>query len=63
MVKQLNALSGNTASHMDDLGQRISELEKRTTSYNELGNPIEFKFGYERGTYGYYLTDGTFKPF
>ena len=63
LVKQLDALSGNTASHMDDLGQRISELEKRTTSYNELGNPIEFKFGYERGTYGYYLTDGAFKPF
>ncbi|WP_028241960.1 hypothetical protein [Pseudobutyrivibrio ruminis] len=63
LIEQFGALKGNTAAHMDDFEQRISNLEDRTTSTDESANSIEFRFGYERGTYGFYTYQNEFKPF
>ena len=63
LIEQFGALKGNTAAHMDDFEQRISNLENRTTSTDESANQIEFRFGYERGTYGFYTYQNEFKPF
>lgn len=50
-------------SYIDDIEKRLTDIENRTTTVNEQGESIKFDFVYERGTYGYRLPDGTFKPF
>lgn len=49
--------------YIDDIEKRLTDIENRTTTVNEQGESIKFDFVYERGTYGYRLPDGTFKPF
>ena len=49
--------------YMDDIEKRLADIEDRTSTVNEQGDSIKFDFVYERGTYGYRLPDGTFKPF
>ena len=49
--------------YMDDIEKRLTDIENRTSTVNEQGESIKFDFVYERGTYGYRLPDGTFKPF
>jgi hypothetical protein len=50
-------------SYIDDIEKRLTDIENRTSTVNEQGESIKFDFVYERGTYGYRLPDGTFKPF
>lgn len=49
--------------YIDDIEKRLTDIENRTSTVNEQGESIKFDFVYERGTYGYRLPDGTFKPF
>ena len=49
--------------YMDDIEKRLADIEDRTSTVDEQGDSIKFDFVYERGTYGYRLPDGTFKPF
>ncbi len=49
--------------YIDDIEKRLTDIENHTTTVNEQGESIKFDFVYERGTYGYRLPDGTFKPF
>lgn len=59
LLKQLEVLNSNTASVMDSLTKRVEKLEDRTVA----PNGTEFEFGNQDDSYGYYLPDGTFKPF
>lgn len=59
LLNQLEVLNNNTASVMDSLTKRVEKLEDRTTAPDST----EFDFGNQDDSYGYYLPDGTFKPF
>ena len=59
LLNQLEVLNNNTASVMDSLTKRVEKLEDRTTAPDNT----EFDFGNQDDSYGYYLPDGTFKPF
>ena len=59
LLSQLEILKNNNASVTDALTKRVEKLEDRTTAPDNT----EFEFGNQDDSYGYYLPDGTFKPF
>ena len=60
LKESLSQLSENTDATTNDLQSSIDKLNQRTT---DVEGTYEFDFGYQDGCYGYYLTDGSFRPF
>lgn len=63
LLEQMNALTDNTASYMNDYEKRIKNIENRTTNGVGSTGSHEFQYDWRNGDDGYVDKDGHFNSF